>query len=185
MCDVETKLVAWLDRELTPDEASTVERHVKRCQECRRSVAAYERMSQTFDAYCDAVMAAKAPRQTSWVPVLAGAFVVAAAVCLALLRTRVVPPPVIEPTVAIASAPVPGPLHVDQPIVRKAIIRRRQPAPRRLELASHEEPLDAAIQIAIPAEAMFPPGAVPNGINLIAELTIAQDGSVKQVLLRQ
>ena len=185
MCDAETKLVAWLDQELTPDEAGTVERHVKRCQECRRSVAAYERMSQTFDTYCDAVMAAKAPRRTSWVPVLAGALVVATAVCLALLRTRVVPPAVIEPTVAIASAPVPGPLHVAQPIVRKAIIRRRQPASRRLELASQEQPMDAAIQIAIPAEAMFPPGAVPNGINLIAELTIAQDGSVKQVLLRQ
>ena len=63
MCDVKAKLVAWLDRDLTPDEASTVERHVEGCRECRRRVATYERVSQMFDAYCDAVMAAKAPRQ--------------------------------------------------------------------------------------------------------------------------
>lgn len=184
MCDVNSKLVAWLDRELTPDEASAVERHVKGCQECRRSLATYERMSQTFDAYCDAVMAAKAPRRTSWVPVLAGSLVVATAVCLTLFRTRVVPPAVIEPTVTIASAPVPE-TPVAEPILRKPIIRRRPPALQIRERAAQEQAMDAAIQIAIPAEAMFPPGAVPNGINLIAELTIAQDGSVKQVLLRQ
>jgi hypothetical protein len=47
------------------------------------------------------------------------------------------------------------------------------------------QPVDTAIEIAIPAEAMFPPGAMPNGINFIAELRIAPDGSVKQVRLRQ
>jgi hypothetical protein len=41
------------------------------------------------------------------------------------------------------------------------------------------------VQIAIPAEAMFPPGAAPNEMNFIAELTIAADGSVQQVRLRQ
>jgi hypothetical protein len=48
-----------------------------------------------------------------------------------------------------------------------------------------EQPMDAAIEIAIPAEAMFPPGAMPNGVNFIADLRIAPDGSVKQVRLRQ
>jgi hypothetical protein len=41
------------------------------------------------------------------------------------------------------------------------------------------------VQIAIPAEAMFPPGAMPKGLNFVAELSIAPDGSVKQVRLRQ
>jgi hypothetical protein len=45
--------------------------------------------------------------------------------------------------------------------------------------------MDTAIEIAIPAEAMFPPGAMPNGINFIADVRIAPDGSVKQVRLRQ
>ena len=185
MCDVKAKIVAWLDRDLTPEESSAVERHVEGCRECRRRVATYKRVSQMFDAYCDAVMAAKAPRRARWVPVLAGALIAATAVCLAFFRTRVVPPAVIEPPVAIASAPVPGPPPVAEPIVHKPMIRRRHPAPHIQEFATQELPLDAAIQIAIPAEAMFPPGAVPNGINFIADLRIAPDGSVKQVRLRQ
>jgi anti-sigma factor RsiW len=185
MCDVKTKLVAWLDRELTPDEASTVERHVAGCHECRRWVATYERVSRTFDAYCDAMTAARAPRRAPWVPVLAGALIAATTVCLAFLWTRVVPPTVIEPRAAIGSAAVPQSPPVTQPILHKPMIRRSHPAPHIRELARQEQPMGAAIQIAIPAEAMFPPGAVPNGINFIAELTIASDGSVKQVRLRQ
>jgi hypothetical protein len=45
--------------------------------------------------------------------------------------------------------------------------------------------MDTAIQIAIPAEAMFPPGAMPAGINFVADMRIALDGSVQQIRLRQ
>ena len=186
MCDVKAKLVAWLDGDLAPNEASAVQRHVEACRECRRRVATYERVSQMFDAYCDAVMAAKAPRRARWVPVLASALIAAAAVCLAFLRTRVVPATVIEPPVALSSAPVPArPPLVAEPILHKPMIRRRHPSPHIRELAMQDQPMDAAIQIAIPAEAMFPPGTVPSGINFIADLRIAPDGSVKQVRLRQ
>lgn len=185
MCDVPVKLVAWLDRELTPDEASAVERHVEECNECRRLVATYERVSQTFDAYCDAVMVAKARRQAHWVPVVAGALIAATVACVAFLRTRVVPPTFVEPRIAVGSAPVPGPPRVAEPILHKPMIRRRQPAPHIRELAMQEHPVDDAIEIAIPAEAMFPPGVMPDGINFIADLRIAPDGSVKQVRLRQ
>jgi len=184
MCDVQAKLVPWLDRELTPDEASAVQRHFEECHECRRWVATYERVSQTFDAYCDAVMAAKAPRRAHWAPVLAGALVAATVVCLAFLRMRVVPPAVIEPTAAIASAPVPVPLPVAEPNLHKSMIHRRNPALPIRELATQEQPMDAAIEIAIPAEAMFPPGAMPDGVNFIADLRIGPDGFVKQVRLR-
>jgi len=34
--------------------------------------------------------------------------------------------------------------------------------------------METAVQIAIPAEAMFPPGAMPMGMNFIAELSIAR-----------
>ena len=168
MCDVKAKLVAWLDRELTPDEAGALERHVEECHECRHWLATYERVSQTFDAYCDAMMAAKAARRARWVPVLAGALIASTAACLAFLRTR-----------------VPGPPPVAEPILHKPMIRRYHPAPDARKLVTQEQPMDAAIQIVIPAEAMFPPGAVPNGINFIADLRIAPDGSVKQIRLRQ
>src|SRR5215469_15064924 len=125
MCDAEAKLVAWLDRELTPDDAGTVERHVEGCHECRRCVATYERMSQTLDAYCDAVMAAKAPRRARWAPVLVGALIAAAAVCLAFLRAQVVPPTVIEPRAVVGSAAVPELPPATQPILQKPMIRRR------------------------------------------------------------
>jgi hypothetical protein len=53
------------------------------------------------------------------------------------------------------------------------------------ERAVEWRPTETAVQIAIPADAMFPPGAMPKGMNFIAELSIAADGSVEQVRLRQ
>ena len=45
-------------------------------------------------------------------------------------------------------------------------------------------PSQPPIEIAIPADAMFPPGAVPPGMSFTAELTIAADGSPEQLGLR-
>lgn len=41
-----------------------------------------------------------------------------------------------------------------------------------------------SVQIAISAGAMFPPGAVPDGISFVANLSIGADGSVQQVRLQ-
>jgi Putative zinc-finger len=43
---------------------------------------------------------------------------------------------------------------------------------------------DGAIQIAIPAEAMFPPGAMPEGVNFVADVSLGADGAVEQLRLR-
>lgn len=43
---------------------------------------------------------------------------------------------------------------------------------------------EPSVQIAFPAAAMFPPGAVPEGINFVADLSIGADGSVQQVRLQ-
>jgi hypothetical protein len=43
---------------------------------------------------------------------------------------------------------------------------------------------EPAIQIAIPADAMFPHGAVPEGMTYIANLSLAADGSVQGFRLR-
>ena len=186
MCDVQGKLIGWIDRELPADQASEVERHVERCEECRRGVVAYGQVSEAFDAYCDAVMIAKVPRRVPrWVPVLASALVAACMMLLAFLRTRVEPLAIVAPTVASAAVPFPVAPHAAEPAPRKATIRRRHAAPLVQERATEMQPMDTAIEIAIPAEAMFAPGAMPNGIDFIAELRIAPDGSVKQVRLRQ
>ena len=188
MCDVQGKLIAWLDRELPTAEASEVERHIEQCRECQRWVATYGRVSETFDAYCDAVMVAKEPRRVSrWVPVLASSLVAASIMLLVVLRGRVEPVPVLAPTVATASAPVPAPSLAAVPGPPKPTMRRHHMAQAsRIEgRFTQGQPMDTAIQIAIPAEAMFPPGAMPAGVNFIADLRIAPDGSVQQVRLRQ
>ena len=188
MCDVQGKLIAWLDRELPTAEASEVERHIEQCGECQWWVATYGNVSETFDAYCDAVMVAKEPRRVSrWVPVLASSLVAASIMLLVLLRGRVEPAPVLAPTVATASAPVPAPSLAAVPGPRKPTMRRHHmaQASRVEERFTQGQPMDTAIQIAIPAEAMFPPGAMPAGVNFIADLRIAPDGSVQQVRLRQ
>ncbi|HWZ97059.1 MAG TPA: zf-HC2 domain-containing protein [Candidatus Dormibacteraeota bacterium] len=188
MCDVQPKLIAWLDRELSAEKAAGVERHIERCEECRSRQAAYEQVDETFDAYCDAVMAAKLrPRIPRWVPVLASAMVAAGALFLIFPRTRVEPPPVLTPTIAAASVPVPVFVQTpsaQEPAPRKTIRKRRVVAPMQVQ-AANWQPTETAVQIAIPAEAMFAPGAMPKGMNFIAELSIAPDGSVKQIRLRQ
>ena len=43
---------------------------------------------------------------------------------------------------------------------------------------------EPAIQITIPAEAVLPPGAAPEGVSFVAEVSIAPDGSAHQIFLR-
>jgi hypothetical protein len=189
MCDVQAKLIPWLDRELLPDEAAGVDRHVKGCQECRDRLATYKQVSETIVIYCDAVVAAKMPRG-SWrgVPVLASAVVAAVVMFLIVPRRRVEPPLVLTPTAAVTSGsaisvPLPAP-HPAEPAPPKMIHKRHTVPPVR-ERAVKWQPSETAVQIALPADAMFPPGAMPQGMNFIAELSIAPDGSVQQVRLQE
>ena len=189
MCDVQAKLIPWLDRELSSDQAAGVDRHIKGCQECRDRLATYRQVSETIDFYCDAVVAAKGRRHLSqWVPVLASAVIAAVAMFLVLPQRRVGPPPVLTPTAAVTSAsaisvPLPAP-HPAEPATPKMIHKRHAVPPVR-EPALKWQPSETAVQIALPADAMFPPGAMPRGMNFIAELSIAPDGSVQQVRLRE
>jgi anti-sigma factor RsiW len=180
MCEYPGNLMAWLDQELPQDEAAEVERHVQTCKECRGQLAHYEQVSRTFDAYCAAAMAAKMRRSVpGWVPLLAGAGVALAVLLLAFPRSRVEPPPVRALTAAPPRARVGG----TEPAPRKTI-HGRHAVPPVHEQAAEWVSAEPAVQIAIPAEAMFPPGAVPEGMNFIAELSIAPDGSVERLRLR-
>jgi hypothetical protein len=44
---------------------------------------------------------------------------------------------------------------------------------------------EPTIQIAIPAEAMFPPGAVPEGTTFIANLRMTPDGALQGLSLQE
>jgi anti-sigma factor RsiW len=182
MCDFKGRLVAWMDGELAENEAAQTERHLRACADCRERVAAYQGVSRGFaDYYATATLTTMATKKPShvkrWVPVLAAAAAVAALV-LALLPRPVkqvpaVPRVVTPPSVAVQTAATPL-----KPAAKHQVTAHRK-APR-----ANWAMAQPAIQIAIPAEAMFPPGAVPEGVNYIANLSLAADGSVQRLRLQ-
>jgi len=212
MCDYTGRLVAWLDREMQADEASEMERHVAACAECRNWAADVDRMSGAFEDYCEALAQTKEERKASRVaPIFWAA---AAAIVLAVMFRYPwgqVPSPMQQPSMTVVremdsspSLTVKAAENVRAPSKADHHAARRQAADRIAKgtlspgLCSGqgcalrktqgqsanwvaEEP---AIQIAIPAEAMFPPGAVPEGVSFVADLCIGADGRVEQLRLR-
>jgi len=180
MCDFSGRIVAWMDRELPDNEAADVERHVRACAECRSRVAAYEEASRAFVAYYDVVRGARKGRRLPyWVPVLSGAATAAAVLLLMFLPASVQQIPV---RVQVAEVPSAVGLQTASAPVKR-VHRRHVVAPVKTRNANWAL-AEPAIQIAIPAEAMFPPGAVPEGVNFIADLSIGADGSVQGLRLQ-
>jgi hypothetical protein len=204
MCDFSGKSTAWLDHELPADDAADVERHLELCAECRGRVEAYRQVSGAFDAYFDAycagIMALRPRRRLSRrrliVSVAAGMAAAMAALFLLAPQTRV-RLSLLRPSAAVASGTVASqpalPLQALQaaPAPVKTVPGRNQdkgetrgaslqPQGRETE----GEAAEPAIEIAIPADAIFPPGAVPEGFGFTADVTIAPDGSAQQIRLR-
>jgi hypothetical protein len=182
MCDFSGRLVAWMDRELPDNEAADVERHVRDCSECRGRVDAYEQVSRAFVAYCDAATGEKTRRRLKrLVPALASA--AAAAVLFMVFQPKAVKQTPVRPRVAEAAPAVVVETETATKLVKK-VHRRHVTVPMKTPNASWAS-AEPSIQIAIPVEAMFPPGAVPEGITFIADLSMAADGSVQGLRLRQ
>jgi hypothetical protein len=189
MCDRSDQLIAWLDCELPEPEAAELERHVQECAECRRLVDVYKGLDKSLEAYCDTVVESRTrrARPPRWVPTLIAA---AAAIVLLLLypRDHSVRRPS-EPSQAAAfqptvlEAPMKAPLRaMPAPIGRQA--HKRYRAASLQSRNANWVPTEPTIQIAIPAEAMFAPGAVPQGVSFAAELRLAADGSAQQLRLQ-
>jgi anti-sigma factor RsiW len=193
MCDFSGRLVAWMDGELPDNEAARVERHVRDCSECRGRVQGYEHVNRALVAYCDAAAGTKTLRKLPrWVPVLASAAAVGAVLLLGLQAfqrasvkpiavhlqvaqaAQVAPVADASPAVALETAPKP---------VKK--IHRGRGTVHPQDPNANWTSSEPVIQIAIPVEAMFPPGAVPEGMTFIADLSMASDGSVQGLRLQQ
>jgi anti-sigma factor RsiW len=190
MCDFPGRLVAWLDGEMPEGEAAEVQRHVESCEECRSRIDAYERVSKGVNAYCDEAVTTKMHRgAVRWELVLSAAAVVGIALFMALPRAQV------EQTLAQQPAATAPALHdaaaagsaarvfETAPASERKIHRRRVAVPAQIQNTNWVATAPA-IQIAIPADAMFPPGAVPEGINFVAEVSIAPDGSAQGLRLQ-
>lgn len=179
MCDYAGKLVAWLDHELPDEEATNVEWHVSQCAECRKAISAYEEVSAAFMACYEATMEAR-PRRAGW-----RWAAVAGGVAAAILVAAVLTPPRLEqlpprelavhaPTIAFEETPS---FQKTSSSERKssrlvAVPRRSSPPPLPVAapLPSRWIPVERTVEVALPADALFPPGAVPPGFSFIADV---------------
>ena len=182
MCDLNLHLVAWIDGELPESEAAAVEQHVQSCSDCRQRVSAYEDASRGFSVYYAAAThpnpaTGSMRRVPRWVAIASTAAVV---IALLLLPSAQKQPPA-TPQLAKITAPIVTqtnpepvePVRFLKPIAKRHVSPHRQPVRDDWALAQ------TAIQIAIPADSMFPPGAVPEGVAYIASISFAADGSVQ------
>jgi len=197
MCEFSGKLTAWLDHELPADDAAGVTGHVEFCVECRARVEAYRDVTNAFgqycDAYCDTVMEAR-PRRRPRRRVLrfweAAALAAAAVAALFLLaaRAHVQLSPMRTPAQVAGAPKVSQPVETadarratEQPIVPGEQTGQTSASPQTYE--TNGLPIEPALEIAIPADAILPPGAVPEGVSFGADVTIAPDGSAQQISL--
>jgi len=164
MCDFSGKLIAWLDNELPEAEAVNVAWHIRQCAECRRAADSYREISGAFLECYTASIPVRHGRSMHWI---AAASAAAAALLIAAFlayprpqKLRAAPSPVNPPAMAFEKTP---PRTV---AVRLHHPREAQPVPARW-IAGQPD-----IEIALPAEAMFPPGAVPPGFSYIADVRL-------------
>jgi anti-sigma factor RsiW len=206
MCDFSGKLIAWMDGELPEREAAPIEEHLEGCAECRSRLASYRQVSDAFVAYCEAASSAAVTRPQRGLPAWALAAMgaaAAAALLLTLAPKRVVQSPaeVENPLAAHASAggsPAPS---AAAPVAERAARHpasvhrsRREPV---LVANTVERPAvrvpskpaalltsEPAIEIAIPSDAIFPEGAVPEGVSFVADVTLGADGTAERLRLQ-
>jgi len=201
MCEYSDRLIAFLDHELPVEEAVQVELHLDTCDECRRQIAVFAKVSREVDAYCNETMVLSDRNvATPWASLTIAAGVVTAVIALFLAwpRARVTPSTVQLPRVAMADShavtesalplsvpPIPRfhRPHAGRDESRFVPVQGKNSVPAQRVIAYHS-PEQPMIQIAIPADEMFPPGAIPGGLNFVADLTIAADGTAEGMRLR-
>ena len=209
MCELSTKLVAWLDGELEERNVAAIEQHLHSCRECRERAERYKNVSGMIRGYGDATLASREPRRTvpTWAPVLS----VAATLMLLLafvVRGRIGQSASMQPKVAVTSVQQAPPQSMAPvaaaPVATASVgagsalpsqqarvhLKRTQREPiesansgLRNANAGAEWPAGPAIEIAIPGEAVFPPGAIPPGFGFVADVNIASDGSAQRMRL--
>lgn len=175
MCEYSGKLIAWLDHELPDQEATNVEWHIGQCAECRAAVAAYQEVSDAFLICCEAAMVAP-PRRNSRIWAWSGVAAAAAAAILTailLLQPRAeklsvyVPAPPHAPAIAFERPAFERPaFQHPEPIVRARSLR----GPAQIPVRSQWIAVEPTVEVALPADALFPPGAVPEGFSFIADV---------------
>lgn len=184
MCEFETRLIAWIDGELDRSASRQMELHVAQCGACSAKAASYREVSRAFAAYFELPVVAPGSSRPS-AAALAGLGAAAAAVIILwMLRplAATLPPP--QPKLAVAP---PAAAFLKQPpaATPPSVTRTRRHTANPVA-AAKPQPVDPqpTIEIAIPADAMFPPGAFPSGFAFAADLSIRGDGSPEALRVR-
>lgn len=165
MCKFSGRLVAWIDGELPESEATNVEWHVAGCAECRSAVQSFEEVSRAFlTSYEQSV--SRTARRPRWMFVASGAAAAAAAVIVATVLLW--PRPVERlPVYALPTVHAP-PIAYVHPSVNSVAVRARGRMPK--PIRSTWAPSEPMVEVELPADVLFPPGAVPEGFSFIAEV---------------
>ena len=184
MCEFDGKLIAWLDGELPGDVADAIERHIGACAGCQERVNDYKQVNSAFVVYRDALARDRMPPAKSPAAWLAIPVAIAAGLALFLLAPR---HPVVHETqrplaaARVSEMPKPSRDREEAVVKHKAVLRHRPRMPAQNAAWVPDVPM---ISIAIPADALFAPGAIPDGIDFLADLCIAADGSPRGLRLR-
>jgi hypothetical protein len=192
MCDLSGKLIAWMDDELLERETALVEAHLAECEECRGRLSAYRQASRAFAACCDQATGVSEPRKTlRWVLLTVGTAAAVALLVVMMPRraeqssAKGDPSATIHPAFAAVIPEAALPTEQAAP-TRAAPTHRKRVTEARAATQAAERlpaamPVGPAIEIAIPSDAMFPPGAVPQGFSFIADVTVGADGSAERL----
>lgn len=178
MCDYAGRLVAWLDGELPQDEATNVGWHIAHCEECRRALSAYQEISKSFlDCYEAAMVSDRRRNRVRWAPALGVAAAAAVLGAAILLWPRPVEQLTLNPPPAVHAPAIA--FERTQTVAAAGHPRHRKASDVAQSATSQSmtwRPVEPSVQISIPAEAMFPPGAVPAGFNFVTRVSFAADG---------
>jgi hypothetical protein len=182
MCEFEAKLIAWIDRELDVAAVRELELHLESCRDCSAKAAAYREVSTAFAAYFEQPVVTPKRSRPGLIASLAGLGAAAAAITLWMLR----PLPVAAPPQPRLTGPAPAIAYLKQPPVPAQVspARLHRHSSRAAQASAAAIDAQPTIEIAIPADAMFAPGAFPTGFAFAADLSIRRDGSPETLRVR-
>jgi hypothetical protein len=183
------------------------------CRECVSAYEAASREFASYYAASTQAAVAPAPRRSVplWLPVAAGVAAVAAAMLAIAFMPRTTKVDVVTPQVATAPASSQDP---DRPLkksekadpsgLKPFVMTKPNDFDASLKHGSTQKRAlirgvsgtgsrsantdwamaEPAIQVAIPADAMFPPGAVPEDVTYIANVSLGTDGLIQGIELQ-
>jgi len=182
MCEFDAKLIAWMDGELGSGDAREVAGHLESCETCAANAVGYREISRAFAAYYDLPPSDKRPQRPRRTALYAGSIAAAAAAAVLWMLPSfpstppLAPPKSAEPAPALAFVKAPPAVGIQR--------TRHRVVTRSVAAATTRLIPEPTVEIAIPADEIFAPGAFPAGFAFAADMSIGRDGSPEALRVR-